>query len=157
MAASQVKDVVNGRQVHVIPTKSIPQAISALLAFNSDNLPEENIKNMTEALNHVVSGAVTYAVRDSQFGDLAIAEGDIIGLIEDKIAATGREIFEVAQKVLEKMNWREKDIVTVFYGKDMDEEEANQLTEWLESEKPDIEVEMYAGQQPLYYYILGVE
>jgi DAK2 domain fusion protein YloV len=157
MAASQVNEVVDNQQVYVIPTKSIPQAISALLAFNSDNLPEENVQAMTEALKQVVSGEVTYAVRDSQFGNLEIAEGDILGLIDDKITATGRDIFEVAKKVLENMNWREKDIVTVFYGKDMAEEEVNQLSEWLESEKSDIEVEIYAGRQPLYYYILGVE
>ncbi|NLM20602.1 MAG: DAK2 domain-containing protein [Peptococcaceae bacterium] len=157
MAASQVNEVVDKQQVYVIPTKSIPQAISALLAFNSDNLPEENVEAMTEALKQVVSGEVTYAVRDSQFGNLEIAEGDILGLIEDKITTTGRDVFEVAKKVLENMNWREKDIVTIFYGKDMAEEEVNRLSEWLESEKPDIEVEIYAGRQPLYYYILGVE
>lgn len=157
MAASQVNEVVEDRQVHVIPTKSIPQAIAALLAFNTDNLPEENVKAMSKVLNQVVSGEVTYAVRNSQFGELEISEGDILGLIEDKIITTGRDIFDVATRILEGMNWREKDIITIFYGKDMAEEDVQLLADWLESEKPDIEVEVYSGQQPLYYYIFGVE
>lgn len=157
MAASQVSEVIEDRAVHVIPTKSIPQAIAALLAFNMDNLPEANVQSMSNALTQVASGEVTYAVRDSQFGDLDIAEGDILGLVEDKITTTGRDIFEVAKKVLETMNWRDRDLVTIYYGKDMAEEDVQLLTDWLEDEKPDIEVEMYAGEQPLYYYILGVE
>jgi len=157
MAASQVNEIIEDRQVYVIPTKSIPQAISALLAFNSDILPEENVTGMSDALNQVVSGEVTYAVRNTQFGDLDIAEGDILGLVNDKITATGKDIFEVAQKVLETMNWRDKDIVTIFYGKDMAEEDVGLLSAWLKDNKPDIEVEVYSGKQPLYYYILGVE
>jgi DAK2 domain fusion protein YloV len=157
MAASQVNELVSGRQVYVIPTKSIPQAISALLAYNADNPPQENFQAMSDALAHVASGEVTYAVRNSQYGDLEIAEGDILGLVEDKITTTGRNIFEVAKKVLENMNWSEKDLITIFYGKDMAEEDVQSLAAWLKKEKPDIEVEVYSGKQPLYYYILGVE
>lgn len=157
MAASQVKEIIQDRRVYVIPTKSIPQAIAALLAFNSDNLPEENFQSMSKALIQVSSGEVTYAVRNSMYGDLEISEGDILGLVEDKISTTGRDIFEVAKKVLETMKWRDKDLVTIFYGKDMAEEDVRILADWLETEKPDIEVEMYSGKQPLYYYILGVE
>lgn len=157
MAASQVNEIVEDRNVFVIPTKSIPQAITALLAFNTDNPPEENVNSMSNILTQVASGEVTYAVRNSLFGDLEIAEGDILGLVEDKITTTGRDIFEVAKKVLESMNWREKDLVTIFYGKDMAEEDVQLLEDWLEEEKPDIEVEVYSGKQPLYYYILGVE
>lgn len=157
MAANQVNEVVNDREVFVIPTKSIPQAIAALLAFNPDNTPETNKKEMSEALAQVVSGEVTYAVRNSTYGDLAISEGDILGLVENKITTTGRDIFEVAKEVLENMKWREKDLVTIYYGKDMVEEDVQVLADWLKSENEDIEVEVYAGKQPLYYYILGVE
>mgnify|MGYP001322986267 FL=1 len=157
MAANQVNELVNGRKIYVIPTKSIPQAIAALLAFNPDNTPETNRQEMTEALAQVTSGEVTYAVRNSTYGDLEISEGDILGLVEDKITTTGRDIFEVAKEVLENMQWREKDLVTIYYGKDMVEEDVQMLADWLQSEKPDIEVEVYAGKQPLYYYILGVE
>jgi len=157
MAASQVNEIIEDRKIYVVPTKSIPQAISALLAFNSDNTPEDNFQAMSNALLLVTSGEVTYAVRSSQYGDLEISEGDIIGLVDDKITATGRDIFGVAKKVFEAMNWRDKDLVTVFYGKDMAEEDVQILSGWLKNENPDIEVEVYSGKQPLYYYIFGVE
>ncbi|HHV65241.1 MAG TPA: DAK2 domain-containing protein [Peptococcaceae bacterium] len=157
MAASQVREITTEKEVYVIPTKSIPQAIAALLAFNADCLPEENQEAMTRALTQVVSGEVTYAVRDSMFGDLKISEGDILGLVEGKITTTGRDILDVAKKVLEDMQWRDRDLVTIFYGRDMAEEDVQIFADWLESEKPDVEVEVYAGKQPLYYYILGVE
>lgn len=157
MAAQQVDELLEDRKVHVIPTKSIPQGIAALLGYNPDLEPDANIDNMKKAITQVSSGEVTYAVRSSQFGDLEISEGDILGLVEDKITTTGKEILEVSKKVLEEMNWRDKDLVTIIYGKDMLEEDVEVLEYWLESEKPDIEVEIYAGQQPLYYYIFGVE
>ena len=157
MAASQVNVLLEDSQVHVINTKSIPQAIAALLSFNPDLNPQENIEGMSAAVTEVTSGEVTYAVRSTQFGELEIAEGDILGLVEGKITATARDIFEVAQKVLEDMKWRDKDIITIFYGKDMAEEDVQILKDWLEMEKPDIEVEVYPGKQPLYYYLLGVE
>ncbi|NBJ15668.1 MAG: DAK2 domain-containing protein [Dehalobacter sp. 4CP] len=157
MAAGQVNELIEDKEIYVIPTKTIPQAIASLLAFNSDSLPEENVQNMTTAFRQVSSGEVTYAVRDSQYGELEIAEGDILGLIEGTIKTTGRDILDVAKNVLEEMNWREKDLVTIFYGKDMAEEDVILLTDWLSEEKPEIEVEVYSGKQPLYYYILGVE
>jgi len=157
MAAGQVNELIEDKEIYVIPTKTIPQAIASLLAFNSDSLPEENVQNMTTAFRQVSSGEVTYAVRNSQYGELEIAEGDILGLIEGTIKTTGRDIFDVAKNVLEEMNWREKDLVTIFYGKDMAEEDVSLLTDWLSEEKPEIEVEVYSGKQPLYYYILGVE
>lgn len=157
MAASQVNVLLEDSQVHVIPTKSIPQAISALLSFNPDVNAEQNTETMSGALKQVTSGEVTYAVRSTQFGEMDISEGDLLGLVEGKITATARDIFEVVQKVLEEMKWREKDIITIFYGKDMAEEDVQVLQDWLEKEKPDIEVEVYPGKQPLYYYILGAE
>lgn len=157
LTANQIKEVVNGRNVYVIPTKSVPQAISALLAFNTDKLPQENFDNMSEAIKQVVYGEVTYAVRDSQFGELDISAGDILGLVNNKISTSGTDILEVAKEVLETMAWREKDIVTIFYGEDTTEEDVELLSAWLEKENPDIEVEVYDGKQPLYYYIIGVE
>jgi hypothetical protein len=157
MAAGQVNELIEDKEIYVIPTKTIPQAIASLLAFNSDSIPEENVQNMTTAFRQVSSGEVTYAVRNSQYGELEIAEGDILGLIEGTIKTTGRDILDVAKNVLEEMNWREKDLVTIFYGKDMAEEDVSLLTDWLSEEKPEIEVEVYSGKQPLYYYILGVE
>ncbi|SHH61435.1 hypothetical protein SAMN02746098_00926 [Desulfosporosinus lacus DSM 15449] len=157
MAARQVKDVVQEREVHVISSKSIPQGISALLSFNSEGEAETNIKNMERGLSSVRSGEVTYAVRDSQYGDLTISDGDILGLIEDVIVSTGKSLYEVAQSTLDKMEWKTHDLVTIFYGEDTKLEEVERLQDWLREENPSIEVEVHPGRQPLYYYIFGVE
>ena len=157
MAARQVKDVVQDQEVHVIPSKSIPQGISALLNLNTDGDVETNLQNMEQSLSNVRSGEVTYAVRDSQYGDLTISDGDILGLVEDVIVATGESIFEVAQSTLEKMEWKTQDLVTIFYGEDTKQEEVERLQNWLQEENPSVEVEVHPGRQPLYYYILGVE
>ncbi|TWH60368.1 hypothetical protein DesLBE_4802 [Desulfitobacterium sp. LBE] len=157
MAARQVKDIVTDRNVFIIPTKSIPQGISALVNYNPYGDAEENARTMEEGLSLIKSGEVTYAVRDSQFGDLEIKEGDILGLVEDVIQVTGRELLQVAQETLGKMNWKEHDLLTVFYGEDVSEEQAQELRAWIEAEAPHIELELYPGNQPLYYYIFGVE
>lgn len=157
MAANQVKEIITDKKIYVIPTKSIPQGISALVNYDPEGDPEENAQNMEKGLTQIQSGEVTYAVRDSQFGDLDIKEGDILGLVEDEIRITGREALEVAQETLEKMEWREHDLVTIFYGEDTSQEDAEKLRNWLGNEVPSIEVELYPGNQPLYYYIFGVE
>jgi len=157
MAAHQVKDVIQERQVHVIPSKSIPQGISALLSFNSDGETKAIIQNMERGLSSVHSGEVTYAIRDSQYGDLTISAGDILGLIEDVIVTKGKLLLEVAQSTLENMEWKTHDLVTIFYGEETKLEEVERLQDWLREENPSIEVEVYPGRQPLYYYIFGVE
>ncbi|WP_042339981.1 DAK2 domain-containing protein [Desulfosporosinus youngiae] len=157
MAARQVKDVVSERQVHVIPSKSIPQGISALLSFNSEGDAEGNIQTMERGLSGVCSGEVTYAVRDSQYGDLTISDGDLLGLVEDVIVTTGKSLHEVAQSTLDKMEWKTHDLVTIFYGEDTKLEEVERLQDWLREENPSVEVEVHPGRQPLYYYIFGVE
>jgi DAK2 domain fusion protein YloV len=157
MAARQVKELVTDREVFVIPTKSIPQGISALVNFDSEVNSEENARSMEKGLSLIGSGEVTYAVRDSQYEELEIKEGDILGLIEDVIQVTGRDLLSVAQETLEKMEWRKRDLVTIFYGEDVSGEEASRLQDWIESEAPQIEVELFPGNQPLYYYIFGVE
>lgn len=157
MAARQVKEIVTDREVYIIPTKSIPQGISALVNYDTNGNAEENAHNMEKGLSLVKSGEVTYAVRDSQFGELEIKEGDILGLVEDVIQVTGRDLLSVAQATLEKMEWRSRDLVTIFYGEEVSEEQAEKLREWIGTEAPQIEVELYPGNQPLYYYIFGVE
>lgn len=157
MTARQVKEVVQDREVHVISSKSIPQGISALLNFNSEEEANVNVRNMERSLSNVVSGEVTYAVRDSQFGNLNISSGDILGLVEDTIVTTGQTLFEVAQVTLEKMDWKTHDLVTIFYGEETIQEEVERLETWLKEENPNVEVEVHPGRQPLYYYIFGVE
>ncbi len=157
MAARQVKDIVQDRGVYVISSKSIPQGISALLNFNPEGEVESNVQNMERALGNVVSGEVTYAVRDSQFGSLTITAGDILGLVEDTIVTSGQTLLEVAKATLEKMDWKTHDLVTIFYGEETAQEEVERLENWLKEENPNVEVEVHPGRQPLYYYIFGVE
>lgn len=157
MAAQQVKDLVQDREIHVIPSKSIPQGISALLNFNPEEDAEKNVQTMDAALGQVQSGEVTYAVRDSQYGTLDILSGDILGLVEDVIVAKGRSLLEVAQSTLEKMAWQTHDLVTIFYGEETGQEEVERLKAWLSEVNSDVEVEVHPGGQPLYYYIFGVE
>jgi len=157
MAARQVRDIVQDRGVYVVSSKSIPQGISALLNFNPEEEAEVNIQNMERALGNVVSGEVTYAVRDSQFGTLNISSGDILGLVEDTIVTSGQTLLEVAQATLERMAWKTHDLVTIFYGEETIQEEVERLENWLKEENPSVEVETHPGRQPLYYYIFGVE
>ncbi|HBP63253.1 MAG TPA: dihydroxyacetone kinase, partial [Desulfosporosinus sp.] len=157
MAARQVKDIVKDRVVTVISSKSIPQGISALLAFNTEGEAQANAQNMERALGNVVSGEVAYAVRDSQFGTLMISSGDILGLVEDTIVASGQTLLEVAQETLEKMDWKTHELVTIFYGEETLQEEIDRLQAWLKEQNPDVAVEAHPGRQPLYYYIFGVE
>lgn len=157
MAARQVSDIVEDRGVSVVSSKSIPQGISALLSFHAEGEVEANVQNMERALGNVVSGEVTYAVRDSQFGTINISSGDILGLVEDTIVTSGQTLLEVAQATLEKMDWKTHDLVTIFYGEETKQEEVERLENWLKEENPNVEVEVHPGRQPLYYYIFGVE
>lgn len=157
MAADQVKNIVQDREVHVIASKSIPQGISALLSFNAEADLDTNKQNMESGLGSVVSGEVTYAVRDSQFGDFNINNGDILGLVEGNIVSSSQTLFDTAKVTLEEMNWREHDLVTIFYGEITKEEEVEDLENWLREENPNVEVEVHSGGQPLYYYIFGVQ
>jgi len=157
MVARQVKEVVQDREVYVISSKSIPQGISALLSLNSEGEVGGNVQTMERALGNVRSGEVTYAVRNSQYGALNISAGDILGLVEDTIVATGQTLLEVAQSTLEEMDWQTHDLVTIFYGEETNEEEVEQLKNWLGKVNPSVEVEVHPGRQPLYYYIFGVE
>jgi len=157
MAARQVKDIIQDREVYVISSKSIPQGISAILNFNSEGEAEDNLQTMERALGNVRSGEVTYAVRDSQFGALTISSGDILGLVEDTIVTSGQTILEVAQATLETMDWKTHDLVTIFYGEETELEEVERLQNWLKEENPNVGLEVHPGRQPLYYYIFGVE
>lgn len=157
LAARQVQEFITEQRIYVIPSRSIPQGITALLGYNPEGASKDNVQAMEGALNGVCTGEVTYAVRDSQYGELSIHSGDILGLVEERIVTTGHELFEIAQNTLEKMNWREHDLVTVFYGQETQEPEVRKLEGWLREEAPQVEVEIHFGAQPLYFYIFGVE
>jgi hypothetical protein len=156
MAARQAAELAD-RNVVVIPTKTIPQGLSAALAFNEFADAETNAKAMEEAAGRVRSGSVTYAVRDSAIDGLEIREGDYLGMLDSQIAASGPNLDEVVRGLLERMIESGDEIVTVFAGQDADEAHTGKLAAWLEERYPDAELELHRGGQPLYYYLISVE
>lgn len=151
--AAQISD----RKIHVIPTKTIPQGLAAMIAYNPEVDVEANIEAMTKAIEEVRSGQVTYAVRDSCIDDVEIKEGDIMGITDKKIAVVGMDIAQVTQELLDTMLEQGGEIVTVIYGSDAKEEDNDSIRSYLEERYPDIDVEIISGGQPLYYYLLAVE
>ncbi len=156
LAAKQVKDL-SDRNICIIPTKTIPQGISALLAFDESKSPEENIDNMTEALCNVKTGEVTYSVRDTEYNNTKICKDDIIGILEDDIVVNGKNINEVAIKLIDTMIDEDSSLVSILYGSDLTEEMAQEIKDHIDDVYPDIDSELIFGGQPLYYYIFSVE
>lgn len=156
MAASQARDISN-KNIIVIPSKSIPQGLVALLSFNSEAAPEDNEKVMTDAVHTVKTGQVTYAVRDTTYNDVNISKGDILGIADDSIRSVGQEVKQVSMDLVEEMVTEDSEMVTIFYGSETTEEEANDLLDRLTDKYSHIDVELYYGGQPLYYYIFSVE
>lgn len=156
LAAEQAKEL-SSKNIIVLPTKSIPQGISALIAFNEDDSLDDNIKNMTEAFKSIITGQITYAVRDTEFNNTKIKKDDIIGLSEGDIIDSGQDINEVSIKLIEKMINDDIAIITIFYGSDLEKETADELASYLEETYSDLDIEVIYGGQPLYYYIFSIE
>lgn len=156
LAAEQTKKI-SSRNITVMPTKNIPQGISALLAFREDLSPEENIQLMNDSIKNVIAGQVTYAVRDTEFNGNKITKGDIIGLSQKDILADGSDINTVSLELVDKLKVDDMSIITCFYGEDVDEDTANNLAEMLEEKYEDVDIEVIYGGQPLYYYIISIE
>ncbi|WP_129721988.1 DAK2 domain-containing protein [Xylanivirga thermophila] len=156
LSAKQVQEVTD-KKVHVIPSKSIPQGIAALLAYNPDVNSDTNIDRMTEALYSVKTGQVTYAVRDYNVNALSIAKDDIIGIENGDIVAVEKNIDDATHKLIDAMIDDESEMVTIYYGQDISKEHADSIAQYVESQYDDLDVECYSGGQPLYYYIISVE
>lgn len=156
LAANQAK-TLSDKNVVVVPTKTIPQGISALMALDYDKDPAENNKKLEKAIASVKSGLITYAVRNSNYDGINIEEGNILGMMEGKIKDVGKDIKEVAVKVLEEMIDEESSLISIYYGNEVTEEEAQQLADSIGGSYNDCEIELHFGGQPLYYYILSVE
>ncbi|WP_099188212.1 DAK2 domain-containing protein [Tepidibacter mesophilus] len=156
MAANQAKEI-SDKNIIVIPSKTTPQGFSALLAFNSEADSESNQKAMNYALENVKTGQITFAVRDTSMNDIDIKEGDIIGIGEGKIQEAGKSIKDVTLSLIDKLVDENSEIITLFYGEELNEDDTNELRKEIEEKYDDLDVEVYCGNQPLYYYIISVE
>lgn len=156
MAANQAKDL-SEKNVYVIPTTTMPQAITCLAEFDYDGEAQANIENLAEAIKNVKTGSVTYAVRDTEIDGNNIKENDILGLIEGKIKKIGNNVYEVCEDIIDSMIDDNSELISVYYGKDCDNGEVEKLVKKLEKKYSTKDVQCSFGEQPLYYFIVSVE
>ena len=157
LAAEQSKSLVEGKKVYVVPTKSIPQGISAALAMNPEASADENFLEMIHAIDNVSSGMVTYAVRNAKVDGFSLTKGDIIALDNKKVLAKGKDLAKVTGDLIEKLRYNAHSLVNLYYGSDVTEEEATALQATIAERYPELDVELFYGGQPIYYYIVSLE
>lgn len=157
LAANQAASLVENKKIIVIPTKTIPQGMTALINFIPDRPADENAKRMTEELENVKTGQVTYAVRDTEFDDKIIKQGDYMGIGDKSILSVGSDMVETTREMIASMVDEETAIICIYYGEEIEEEDAHTLGAELEEEYSDVEVEIHYGGQPIYYYVISVE
>ncbi len=157
LAAEQSKSLVEGKKVYVVPTKSIPQGISAALAMNPEATADENFLEMIHAIDNVSSGMVTYAVRNAKVDGFSLTKGDIIALDNKKVLAKGKDLAKVTGDLIEKLRYNAHSLVNLYYGSDVTEEEATALQATIAERYPELDVELFYGGQPIYYYIVSLE
>ena len=157
LAANQAESLVEDKNVIVIPSKTIPQGISAMIGFVEDNSAEDNKEAMTDSMSYVKTGEITYAVRDTVIDDKEIREGNIMGIGDEGILSVGDDITTTTVDMIKKMQDEDSEIVSIYYGEGVTKDEAETLAAKLSEELPDLEVEVYSGGQPVYYYIASVE
>jgi dihydroxyacetone kinase-like predicted kinase len=156
MAAQQAAKIAECN-VEVVPTKTIPQGVAAMLGYEPINDINTNLESMKAMTDTVVTGQVTYAVRDSEFDGKEIKEGNIMGLCDGKIDIVDEDIHDTTVDLVAHMMHDDAEIVTLYYGDKTSEEDANALVKELEEKYEDVDFEVYYGGQPLYYYIISVE
>ena len=157
LAANQARDLTEDKNIIVIPTKTIPQGITALISYVPDKAVEQNTEEMMEAVGNVKTGQITYAVRDTKIDDKEIRQGDIMGIGDHGLLAVGTGIEDITVAALQEMTDEDSEIISVYYGQDVSEEDAEHLAERLEEQYPDFDIEIHNGGQPIYYYIVSVE
>ncbi len=157
LAANQARDLTEDKEIIVIPTKTVPQGITAMISYVPEKSPQENEEVMTEAIAKVKTGQITYAVRDTRIDDKEIHEGDIMGIGDHGILAVGSGREEVAEATVEAMMTEDVEVISIYYGADTSAEDAEKLAATVEEKYPECEVETSRGGQPIYYYIISVE
>lgn len=156
LAAQQAQSVCEDQDIHVLPTKTIPQGLSACVIFNPEVELEENLAEMQEAIDHVKSGEVTYAIKDTTYEGLEIKKDEYMGIFGKDIVVSCPDCLEASKALVDKMVDEDSELVTLIYGKEATKEQAQALADYIE-ETSDAEVEIYDGKQPVYSFILGVE
>lgn len=157
LAAQQAESLVEDKKLVVIPSKTVPQGIAAMIGFVQESSVEENKESMIENMSYIKTGQSTYAVRDTVIDDKKIREGNIMGIGDDGILSVGEDIADTTVDMIREMVDEESEIVSLYYGSDVTEDDANELAKKVEEALPDVEVEVYPGGQPIYYYIASVE
>ncbi len=157
LAAEQARYLVEDKQILVVPSKTIPQGIAALINFMPESTPEENLEAMVEEMKRVRTGQITYAVRTTVIDDMEITEGDIMGIGDSGMLAVGQEIEATVLDTVARMVDEDSELISVYAGADVTEEDAEALVEKIQEAYPDCEVELNNGGQPVYYYLLSVE
>lgn len=155
-AANQAAEL-SGKDVRVIPTKNVAMGIAAAIAFQDDHDPDENVRRMDEAAQHVKTAMVTYAIRDSEYNGIQIKQGDIIGLHNGQIEYSGSSIHDVVMEMMKNIITDEDELITVYYGADVSESDAEAISSDIEKSYDFCDVECHNGGQPLYYYLISVE
>lgn len=157
LAANQAQALTEDKKIVVIPTKTVPQGIAALISFDPEGDAESNTEAMEEAISLIKTGQVTYAVRDTSIDGKEIHEGNIMGIGDSSILSVGNDIAETTKEMLSLMEADEAELISVYYGEEVTQEDAEKLGAELQELYPDCEVEVYSGGQPIYYYVVSVE
>lgn len=157
LAANQAQMLTEDKDIVVIPTKTVPQGITAIINYMPEADVDTNVETMMEEIKNVKTGQVTYAVRDTHIDNKEIHEGDIMGIGDEGILAVGSSIEETTKEMLSQLVSEESELISLYYGQDVSDEEAEQFVEELEELYPDIDIDAHLGGQPIYYYVLSVE
>ncbi len=157
LAANQARDLMEDKQIVVIPTKTVPQGITAMISFIPDADAKSNEENMLAEIGNVKTGQVTYAVRDTHIDDKEIHEGDIMGIGDSGILSVGKEVESTTKDMLAQLVDEDSELISLYYGEDVTEEAAEEFTAELADLYPDLDVDTHFGGQPIYYYVLAVE
>ena len=157
MAANQARDLTEDKDIIVIPTKTVPQGITAVINFMPDADAKANEETMLEEIKNVKTGQVTYAVRDTKIDEKEIHEGDIMGIGDKGILSVGTEVEATAKDMLAQLVDEDSELISIYYGQDVSEEDAEAFSEEVAELYPDADIDMHFGGQPIYYYVLAVE
>ncbi len=157
LAANQAKELCKDKNIIVIPTKTVPQGITAIINYAADKSVDENRKEMESAVQSVKTGQITYAVRDTHIDDKEIHQGDIMGLGDHGLLSVGNDVIAVTKDCISQMMKEDAELISIYYGEDFSGEDADIVAQWVADTWPDCDVEVNAGGQPIYYCIISVE